>query len=310
MHNLYTKERGMKSKVGRKTVIFLSVTFILICWVSEGIAVPVDSADVEILYNTSYPGHFAKMVVRLKNPMPIAGFQFMITLSNPELINFHTDSIRVKIDTNRVDTCTWTPPPPHDSTCFKDSVVHTIARYCYIDTVGSLISDFATIECRGEVGDTSLPDCKILRILGFAQSGDSIGGYPNYRTLLKFGVDALCIPDSVTDRTVSFYMFPGVFNHLSSPQGNTVPFRYHIGQLTTWWALPGDVNGDSIVNAGDVVFLVSYLFRNGKAPCVPEPGDVTGDCIINAGDVVYLVAYLFRGGPAPKLGCWYGKQEE
>ncbi|MGB8657299.1 MAG: dockerin type I domain-containing protein [Candidatus Zixiibacteriota bacterium] len=63
--------------------------------------------------------------------------------------------------------------------------------------------------------------------------------------------------------------------------------------------LCGDANSDGVINAGDVVYLVSYLYRRGPAPVPLEGGDVTRDGIVNAGDVVFLVTYLYRGGPPP-----------
>ena len=62
----------------------------------------------------------------------------------------------------------------------------------------------------------------------------------------------------------------------------------------------GDVQGDGIVNVGDVVYLVSYLYKSGPEPvCPSERGDVNNDGVINVGDVVYLVSYLYKGGPKP-----------
>jgi len=68
----------------------------------------------------------------------------------------------------------------------------------------------------------------------------------------------------------------------------------------------GDVQGDYIVNVGDVVYLVSYLYKGGPAPYCPQArGDVNTDGIINVGDVVYLVSYLYKAGPLPNcLGIW------
>jgi len=61
----------------------------------------------------------------------------------------------------------------------------------------------------------------------------------------------------------------------------------------------GDVNSDGIINVGDVVSLVNYLYKGGGEPCPVEAGDVTSDGIVNVGDVVYLVNYLYKGGDPP-----------
>jgi hypothetical protein len=68
----------------------------------------------------------------------------------------------------------------------------------------------------------------------------------------------------------------------------------------------GDVQGDFVVNVGDIVYLVSYLYKAGPAPyCPTARGDVNTDGVINVGDVVYLVSYLYKAGPLPKcLGIW------
>jgi hypothetical protein len=66
----------------------------------------------------------------------------------------------------------------------------------------------------------------------------------------------------------------------------------------------GDVTNDSIINVGDVVYLITYLYRSGSPPipmtCV---GDVNCDDIVNIGDVVYLITYLYRGGALPCPDC-------
>jgi hypothetical protein len=61
----------------------------------------------------------------------------------------------------------------------------------------------------------------------------------------------------------------------------------------------GDVNGDGLIDIGDVVYLVGYLYRGGPAPNPVEVGDVNCDGVVDIGDVVYLVSYLYKGGPPP-----------
>jgi|GEM_PF-1028624 len=62
----------------------------------------------------------------------------------------------------------------------------------------------------------------------------------------------------------------------------------------------GDVNVDSVVNVGDIIYLLAYLYENGPAPAPPyRSGDVNCDGRINVGDIIFLVSYLYKGGPAP-----------
>jgi len=67
--------------------------------------------------------------------------------------------------------------------------------------------------------------------------------------------------------------------------------------------LPGNANCDQVVNIGDAIFLVNYIFKGGRKPPVIDWADPNGDCAINIGDAVYLVNYIFKGGQAPVVGC-------
>jgi hypothetical protein len=67
--------------------------------------------------------------------------------------------------------------------------------------------------------------------------------------------------------------------------------------------LCGDCNGDGVLDIGDVVCEINYLFRGGLPPQPYEVGDVNCDGITDIADVVYLINYLFKGGPAPCLDC-------
>jgi hypothetical protein len=52
-----------------------------------------------------------------------------------------------------------------------------------------------------------------------------------------------------------------------------------------------------------VVYLINYLFKGGPAPNPMAAGDVNGDCVVDVGDVVYMINYLFKGGNPPMPGC-------
>jgi len=61
----------------------------------------------------------------------------------------------------------------------------------------------------------------------------------------------------------------------------------------------GDANADGVIDLGDILFLVSYLYKGGPAPVPYETGDPDCNKTIDLGDLLYLVSYLYKGGPAP-----------
>jgi hypothetical protein len=73
---------------------------------------------------------------------------------------------------------------------------------------------------------------------------------------------------------------------------------FEIKADTTYYQT-GDVNSDGMIDVGDIVYLVSYLYKSGPAPSPIEAGDCNCDGIVNVGDVIYLVNYLYRGGDPP-----------
>jgi hypothetical protein len=82
-----------------------------------------------------------------------------------------------------------------------------------------------------------------------------------------------------------------------------VPSAVSDGYFSITNYVPGDPNGDKVVDVGDVVYLINFLFRLGSAPNPMAAGDANGDCVVDVGDVVYLINYLFRSGPSPVPGC-------
>jgi hypothetical protein len=245
------------------------------------------TAEVAVEFSSAYPGSEDFLVsVLLKNPDDfIAGFDFEIDLDPDQLADFST----VQIYVDSIDTC----PEPEDSCWYYFPV-----RECLLQSY--LEGSWYVLEAHGEVGDTTKPDCDRVWVLGI----DLVGAYPippnpNYRSLFKFGVDLSCVPDSLTNRAVSFSMT----GHLSDPYGALVPVIIHPGELLIWWSIPGDANNDSLVNGADIVFLINYLFQEGPEPCVMEAADPNGDCQVGPADVVYLLNYLFRGGSPPQPGC-------
>ncbi len=93
---------------------------------------------------------------------------------------------------------------------------------------------------------------------------------------------------------------PGFWEPLYDPAtGGPLDFAFVI----TGGVICGDANGSGDVEAGDVVYLISYLFRSGPAPVPLCIGDANCSGDVEAGDVVYLISYLFRSGPPPCPYC-------
>jgi hypothetical protein len=64
----------------------------------------------------------------------------------------------------------------------------------------------------------------------------------------------------------------------------------------------GDANQDAVIDVGDLVYLINYLYRGGPTPNPPELGDVNLDSLVDIGDIVFLVNYLYKSGAVPCSG--------
>ncbi|MFH1372340.1 MAG: C25 family cysteine peptidase [bacterium] len=81
-------------------------------------------------------------------------------------------------------------------------------------------------------------------------------------------------------------------------------YKYDIDSITVLpccQSIRGNVDGDGWdqIDAGDLTYLVAYLFQGGPEPPCYDEGNVDGADVINVGDLTYLTAYLFQSGSAP-----------
>ncbi|HIG04642.1 MAG TPA: hypothetical protein EYQ08_02790 [Planctomycetes bacterium] len=75
--------------------------------------------------------------------------------------------------------------------------------------------------------------------------------------------------------------------------------------VTSDW-IRGDANSDSVVNIGDVIWMISELFTGGAASSCSISSDANDDGSHDLGDPSYVIQYRFIGGPmpvAPFPGC-------
>jgi len=77
----------------------------------------------------------------------------------------------------------------------------------------------------------------------------------------------------------------------------------HLLTVQVGTSLCGDCTGEGIIDLGDVVCLIGYLYKEGPPPDPLCQGDSNGDGSRDVGDVVLLINYLFRSSFAPCFDC-------
>jgi len=220
----------------------------------------------------------------------IQGFTLLFSMGASDRAYFTTDHFMVSIDT----VCRGSIRPcPADSITRIDT---TISRVLKIDKSGSLTSNFKTLEARGDAGDTTSKYSVVATVFGLAQTGQPIG--PGFGLLFKLYLDVLCVPDSSLPDTSTYI---NVYATLAQAdtlvrEKKTLPGRLFIFSGNFKY---GDANADNKITVGDVVYLISYLFKGGPPPNPLRRGDANGSGKVTLADVVYLISYLFKGGPTP-----------
>jgi hypothetical protein len=70
------------------------------------------------------------------------------------------------------------------------------------------------------------------------------------------------------------------------------------------WEMSGDANNDAVVNVGDAIYIINYVFKGGPAPVSRKEADCNCDAAVNIGDAIMIVNYVFKGGPPPCMYQW------
>ena len=68
----------------------------------------------------------------------------------------------------------------------------------------------------------------------------------------------------------------------------------------------GDANRDGKVDLSDAIFILNYLFKNGKSSFCADTADVNDDGTLDISDAVRVLVVLFKGQemsqPFPERG--------
>ncbi len=95
---------------------------------------------------------------------------------------------------------------------------------------------------------------------------------------------------------ITFITEPSL-GHYNAYTDTTGLFFVQPSTLSGWIytdVISGDANSDGVVDVGDVVYLINYLYRADMPPSPVSLGDFNHDSEVNISDVVALINYLFR----------------
>jgi nicotinamide riboside kinase len=141
---------------------------------------------------------------------------------------------------------------------------------------------------------------------GYVVTGSA--GIPSEMSIMLTKLDPLgrtCFGQSVSPTVLSLASTTTDLGRVDSscstivtrPTGKVVHAEPQI--TTVCLAILGDANGDGVIDLGDAVQILNYLFKGGPAPDPLWTGDCNCDGMVDFGDAIYLLNYLFKGGPPP-----------
>jgi hypothetical protein len=93
---------------------------------------------------------------------------------------------------------------------------------------------------------------------------------------------------------------PGVYTmNLRVSDSGDPPQELSVLSRLTVKRIHGDIDGQTQITLGDLLYLIRYLYRNGAAPIDLLQADVNCDGDVNLIDVVVLLNYLYQQGATP-----------
>jgi len=140
---------------------------------------------------------------------------------------------------------------------------------------------------------------------GYVFSYNTISGEVYHDNSNPINVDLNCMTTvAYQDSTCFTGSFTNYINVIDS--GGNYLSSYAVGDGPIHVAfnyLPGDVDGDFLVNIFDITGLIEWLYLESDKPHWPVwRANVNGDYEYNIFDITYLISYLYLDGPRPTVG--------
>jgi len=157
--------------------------------------------------------------------------------------------------------------------------------YNSYNVVGTRCENFDLIQVKAQTTD------KIAMLFTAAQTTASDPLPPGDGPIVNFWFTSA----SGTAVTIDTTNLSGYSTKMISIYTDYVPA---IAPMEITFGMRGDANNDGVINVGDAVYIINYIFKGGSAP-TEYAGDANGDGVINVGDAVYIINYIFKSGPPP-----------
>jgi len=182
------------------------------------------------------------------------------------------------------------------------------------DTLGAVVDPYAAKDVRNDTFIYPISGWKDDQLFGLAETAGVWIQNPDSVVDRSMVLTAYKIPAGSDTTFKSEFVLIEAFikgntgtgeqelkDHMDSTSNHLIPELRNIGLFKKRFPICGDVTGNGVVDAGDLVYLLNYLLVHGPAPVWPSEriGDVSGNGVTDAGDLVWLLNYLFTKGPAP-----------
>ncbi len=133
----------------------------------------------------------------------------------------------------------------------------------------------------------------------WSKAGENLVYTLQYAQDSNFTLGVVTIPD-LTDTTYTASLpRQTYFWHVKTTNQCGKDSPYQDQPFGFYVFLSGDATNDGVVDLGDVVFVINYVYREGTAPDPFGSGDASCDGLIDLSDVVWLISYVYRDGPPP-----------
>lgn len=188
----------------------------------------------------------------------------------------------------------FSPYSPGEPTSFYSLEVFEDSLYSIPFSDTARIGDTLFIEIRGEPRNPDLVDYALVKIASSLDTSGIVVGLLEMDTISEVFRGFAMVDTFSND----------LMNHVISGQWISITSIMDPSKTDTINSIPaficGDLNGNDLVELGDLVHLANYLFHGGPPPSPLLSGDANGDCTLNPDDLTYLANFIFSGGEEPQ----------